>query len=129
MSFLEKLKSKSSGVKAQISFWSSAAVAGAIAFVWVTTLPTQFNPADTIAVVQEKDTSGFGEMFGGVRTQLGALAAIFTAAPEEQPVATTTPEKTEPIPTLNFAATSSAATSPKTSEKVILIATTSTEKR
>lgn len=84
MSFLKRIQSKSSAMKAQYAFGISGLVTGIIAMVWMSTIPAQFaaiTPPEAENVAEE-DGQSFAELLNGAQDQLGNV--IEAAKPPEE---------------------------------------------
>ncbi len=155
MSFLKRVQSQSSSVKAQYAFVGAGLITGVIGIVWVSTIPARFADISGENIVEEeKETSGIIEVLEKTKKQVANSINWNTETEEEKevtlspdtalgaltiesaPQATTTPEKAVvAAPHTQEKVVATTSTPPSTNEeektpqsKVILIATTTSQK-
>ena len=79
MKLLEHIKSKPSDVKAQYSALVAGIVTGAIAVVWVSTLPSRFAEIEAPSTDTRDSMDKLGELIGDTKEQLGNVVGTSEA--------------------------------------------------
>lgn len=132
--WLRKLQNQPKAQRQQIAFGGAVCITGIIAMVWLVSLPERLTETNsTTAQTEDASRPLFGELFSGVREQVGNVRGAFAQLQEAETAATSTPETTASSTTATSTATSSnivvptvdAETARRYNARPILIATSS----